>query len=62
VVSIAATGGPQIRDHAVHTPAPAGSLRAVKVQPMAEPSVVNHTLVFTWPNGRERAVIFSEAE
>jgi hypothetical protein len=34
----------------------------MKAQPMPEPSVLNHTLVLTWPDGRERAVIFSEAE
>jgi hypothetical protein len=27
-----------------------------------EPSVLNRTLVFTWPGGKERDLVFSEAE
>ena len=27
-----------------------------------EPTVLNHTMVMTWPGGRERTVVFSEAE
>ena len=57
-----AAGSPQMVVHSVRTSAPPSPSRGLKSQPMVEPSVVNHTLVLTWPGGRERAVIFSEAE
>lgn len=62
MASITSLGTPAVRDHPVPTPSSVTPLRGPKAQPMAEPFVVNHTLVFTWPNGRERAVIFSQAE
>lgn len=60
--AFAAAGSPGRAVHSVRTSAPVSPLRSMKAQPMAEPSVVNHTLVLTWPGGKERAVIFSEAE
>lgn len=62
VAALAAAGSPERVVHSVRTSAPPSPLRSMKAQPMAEPSVMNHTLVLTWPGGRERAVIFSEAE
>ena len=53
---------PETQVYSVRTSATLAPLRGAKAQPMPEPSVVNHTVVFTWPEGKERAVIFSEAE
>lgn len=60
--AFAAAGSPERAVHSVRTSAPLSPPRSLKAQPMAEPSVVNHTLVLTWPGGKERAVIFSAAE
>jgi hypothetical protein len=60
--SFAKLGAMETRVHSVRTPAMLAPLRGTKAQPMPEPSIVNHTLVFSWPEGKERAVIFSEAE
>ena len=58
---LAAVGaGLTVTDHAVRTSSSALPLRAGTRMP--EPSVLNHTLVLTWPGGRERDVIFSEPE
>lgn len=62
VASFAAAGSPETVVHSVRTSAPPAPSRGLKVQPMVEPSVMNHTLVLTWPDGKERGVIFSEAE
>jgi triacylglycerol lipase len=50
-------GSPRLERHSSRT-TPAPGLRAG----FREPVVANHTLVFTWPDGRERAVVFSEPE
>jgi hypothetical protein len=60
--SFGAVGAPERTVHTVRTSGASVPLRGMKAQPMPEPSVLNHTLVLTWPDGRERAVIFSEAE
>jgi hypothetical protein len=60
--TFAAAGSPERTVHSVRTSARVSPLMSMKAQPMTEPSVVNHTLVLTWPGGKERAVIFSEAE
>jgi triacylglycerol lipase len=60
--TFAAAEGRSAAVHSVRTPASASFMKALKSLPIAEPTVVNHTLVLTWPGGRERAVIFSEAE
>jgi hypothetical protein len=57
-----AAGSPEQVVHSVRTSAPPSPLRSMKAQPMAEPTVLNHTLVLTWPGGKERAVIFSAVE
>ena len=60
--SFAAAGSPERVVHSVRTSASLAPSHGLNAQPMAEPSVMNHTLVLTWPGGKERAVIFSEAE
>lgn len=62
MASFAAAGLPEATVHSVRTSSPSVPSRGLRAQPMAEPSVMNHTLVLTWPGGKERAVIFSEAE
>ena len=60
--TFAAAGSPERTVHSVRTSTPVPPWRSMQAQPMTEPSVLNHTLVLTWPGGKERAVIFSEAE
>jgi len=56
----ARAAGLEVEVHSVRTSPPAMPLKSGGRMP--EPSVLNHTLVLTWPGGRERDVIFSEAE
>ncbi len=39
------------------------TLRNAPLRPsLSEPAVLNHSLTLTWPGGRERSVILTEAE
>jgi hypothetical protein len=60
--SAAGAGNPAVAVHSVRTGAARSFAVAGSAQPLSEPAVMNHTLVLTWPGGRERAVIFSEAQ
>lgn len=58
----AAAAGVTVQVHSVRTSTPSASMPLQAGSRMPEPSVLNHTLVLTWPGGRERDVIFSEPE
>ncbi len=57
---VAGAEGPAVAVHTVRVAPPAAALRARGAG--REPVVLNRTLVLTWPGGRERDVVFSEAE
>jgi triacylglycerol lipase len=56
----AAAAGLSVAVHTVPTTPPARALKVGAGQ--VEPSVLNRTLVLTWPGGKERDLVFSEAE
>lgn len=56
----AAAAGLSVAVHTVRTTPPAAALTAGPGR--TEPSVLNRTLVLTWPGGKERDLVFSEAE
>jgi hypothetical protein len=56
----AAAAGLSVAVHTVRTTPPAAALKAGPGR--IEPSVLNRTLVLTWPGGKERDLVFSEAE
>ena len=57
---LAAAAGLSVEVKTVRTTPPAAALKAGVGR--AEPSVLNRTLVLTWPGGKERDLVFSEAE
>ena len=57
---VAGASAPAVVVHTVRIAPPVAPLRAGAPGP--EPVVLNRTLALTWPDGRERDVIFSEAE
>ncbi len=60
VLPLAAAAGLSVEIHTVRTTPPARALKAGTGR--IEPSVLNRTLVLTWPGGKERDLVFSEAE
>ncbi|HEX9010288.1 MAG TPA: hypothetical protein VF804_07970 [Holophagaceae bacterium] len=57
---LAAAAGVSAAVHTVRTAPPARPLAHGSA--LAEPAVLNRTLVLTWPGGKERDLVFSEAE
>ncbi len=57
---VAGASAPAVAVHTVRIAPPVAPMRAGAPGP--EPVVLNRTLALTWPDGRERDVIFSEAE
>lgn len=56
----AAASGVSVAVHTVRTPPPARMLG--RGAAFAEPTVLNRTVVLTWPGGKERDLVFSEVE
>lgn len=56
----AAAAGLTVAVHTVRTTPPVAALKAGAGR--TEPSILNRTLVLTWPGGKERDLVFSEAE
>lgn len=56
----AMAAGLAVETHTVRTTPAMKALKAGSAR--VEPSVLNHTLILTWPGGKERDLVFSEAE